>query len=304
MSVQVLLSTFQGAPYLRAQMDSLLAQDYPDVEILARDDGSSDQTLGILREFSAAHPTVSVVAGENLGYAQSFLTLLTRSSPAAAYVAFCDQDDVWQPDKISRAVGFLGSRGEASTPTLYCSRLSVVDHNLAPLRHSELPRKALSFRNALVECPMSGCTIVLNQAARQLLLRELPRRSCGHDWWAYLVVSAFGNVVQDRESRILYRKHTTNVVGIPFGAWERWGIKVRRFVKTGKLQTVVKQAEEFRRIYEPLLSAERRQVLSRFLDASRQSLWHRIRYAACCDVYRQSTLDHLVLKALIASRRL
>src|SRR5690242_9732967 len=107
MTVQVLLSTYNGEPYLRPQLDSVLAQDYPRLTILARDDSSQDGTLALLREYAARYPALTVLSGENRGAAQSFMQLLQWSSPAADYFAFCDQDDVWHSDKISRAVEWL-----------------------------------------------------------------------------------------------------------------------------------------------------------------------------------------------------
>jgi len=101
--VQILLSTYNGVDYLKPQMESLLAQDHADVKILVRDDGSSDGTVALLREYQA-RCDLEIVGGENVGFAQSFLRLLSLSSPTVDYVAFCDQDDVWQPVKVSRSV--------------------------------------------------------------------------------------------------------------------------------------------------------------------------------------------------------
>ena len=174
MVVQVLLSTYNGEAYLKPQMESLLSQDHGRVRILVRDDGSTDGTVALLREYQAAHPEIEVVLGANIGFAQSFLQLLTLSSPEADYLAFCDQDDVWKPGKVSRAAQFL-ERYPKETPTLYCSRLTVVDDNLGVLGQSRILKRELSFRNALVECPTPGPTIVISQAARRLLLQGTPR---------------------------------------------------------------------------------------------------------------------------------
>src|SRR3990170_7338184 len=228
MIVQILLSTYNGTKYIIPLMESLLGQDYPHMEILVRDDGSNDGTVELLREYAANHTNIKVVTGVNLGFARSFFKLLEISSPAADYIALCDQDDVWLRDKVSRAVEFL-SRYPREIPALYYSRLAVVDENLKPLGYTKLPRKGLSFRNALVECPQGlGCTILLNQKARQLL-RTFPTRVYTHDWWIYLVVSGFGNIIYDKESRILYRQHDSNVFGIPFGLIDRWRVKLHRF---------------------------------------------------------------------------
>src|SRR3989304_600067 len=304
MMVQILLSTYNGTKYLKPLMESLLAQDYPHVEILVRDDGSNDSTLDLLQEYAATHPNIKVVTGVNLGFAKSFFKLLEISSPAADYIAFCDQDDVWLQDKVSRAVKFLRSY-PPWTPALYFSRLTVVNENLRLLGYTKIPRKELSFRNALVEGPEgSGCTILFNQAARQLL-RTFPTWVYAHDWWIYLVVSGFGNIIYDKESRILYRQHASNVFGIPFGVLEKFRAKIHRF-KTGQLQyqNAMDQAQEFMRIYGSSLPIEHKRTLEHLLENRKRFWLDRLRYALSCEVYHQSTFEHFILKALIALNRL
>src|SRR5437868_4338449 len=159
--IQVLLSTHEGERYLRPLLDSVLGQDHANLDILVRDDGSSDGTRATLDDY-AAGGRVSVVLGENIGVVRSFFELLRIASPEADYVALCDQDDVWLPDKMSRALGFLA--GAASgTPLLYASRLQVVDERLSPIEMSPKPRRPLVLGNALVENLLPGCTMVLNR---------------------------------------------------------------------------------------------------------------------------------------------
>lgn len=301
MTVQILLSTYNGARYLEPLMESLLAQDSPDVGILVRDDGSSDSTIDLLRAYAATRPNVNVICGGHLGFVRSFFKLLELASPTADYLALCDQDDMWREDKVSRAVEYL-SQYPPEIPTLYCSRLAVVDENLQPLKYSDIPRRGLSFRNALVENQVPGCTSLVNQAARRLL-EQVPFACVSHDWWVYLVVSAFGTIVYDKEPRILYRRHASNVFGIPTGSIDTWRVKIRQFLKNGKEKLIVKQAEEFRRIYGSTLPDEHRKVLERFLQ-NRKRFRDRLRYALSCDVYRQSTRDQYILKARIALDRL
>lgn len=301
--VQVLLSTYNGAAYLKPQIESLLAQDHGDVKILVRDDGSSDGTIALLREFQATHPHMEVVYGANLGFAQSFLELVRLSSPTADYVAFCDQDDVWHAGKVSRASEMLKPTPQ-DTPALYSSSVTVTDEDLNALGQSRIPRKQLSFRNALVECPTPGPTMVMNQAARRLLLQGIPRNIYSHDWWTYLVVSAFGEIIFDDEPSLLYRQHSSNVFGTRVGFIRRLGFKVRRFWRTGKRQAVIKQAEEFYRLYAQAMSVDQRSTVERFVGSTRKRCWGRLRYVCSCDVYRQSAFDNLVMRVLILLRRL
>jgi glycosyltransferase involved in cell wall biosynthesis len=302
MTVEVLLSTYNGLSYIGPLLESLIAQDYPDINILIRDDGSSDGTPDLLWEFAASHANIKFMPGEHVGFIESYFKLLELSSPSAAYFAFCDQDDVWFPDKISRAVALL-DRQPRETAALYCSRLAVVDGDLKPLGYTPVPCKALSFRNALVEGQVPGCTAMINQAARMILLRELPRYAYSHDWWMYLVVSAFGTVIYDQEPRILYRIHAGNVFGTPIGSFGTWRTKLVLFLKERKTHPLVRQAEEFRRIFEVTLSGEKKRTLTRFLE-SMGSFRDRLIYAMSCDVYRQNLRDQILLRMRIVFNRL
>lgn len=297
MSVQILLSTYNGERYLRALLDSLRSQDYPHLSILIRDDGSTDNTPVLLQDYARGSTNIEIVRGEHLGFVRSFFTLFTLASPSAKYLALCDQDDVWQPNKISRAVTLLATC-PPHLPGLYCSRLALVDQDLKLLRYSEMPGKGLSFRNALVENRVVGCTSLFNRPALRLLA-PFPSACVSHDWWIYLVASAFGTVVYDSEPRILYRRHASNVFGISTGTLDSWRTKLRRFLNDGKSKLIVKQAEEFRRIYGSALTDEHREVIDRLIE-SRKQFWDRLRYAWSCDVYRQTILDQCILKARIA----
>jgi glycosyltransferase involved in cell wall biosynthesis len=302
MLVQILLSTYNGAAYLGPLLGSLQRQDYPHVEILARDDGSSDGTGRLLREYAGAMRNLTVIEGTNLGFAQSFMMLLRLSSPSASFIALCDQDDVWHSDKITRAVDGLRPCPR-EIPVMYCSRLAIVDRDLKPLGHSQRPKRGLTFRNALVECPIQGCTMLLNQAARRILVQAAPRFLCSHDWWIYLTVSAFGQTFYDERPSLLYRQHGGNVFGVAFGLG-RMSLKVRRFLANGGQQMVLRQAEEFHRLYGDCLPSPRRRELEPFLASSRSGLRQRLGYALSCDVYRQSALNNLILKGLISVNRL
>lgn len=299
--VQVLLSTFNGERFVGALMDSLIHQDYPNVEILVRDDGSKDDTLSILSQY-ASFDNVSILEGKNLGVPKSYFELIQISSPDAEYFAFCDQDDIWKEDKISRAVEALDTISP-NVPSMYCSRYVMVDEKLNPIGLSSIPRRGVSFENALVQNVASGATIVINSVSRELLLQGPPKSARMHDWWIYQVIVAFGEVVYDVEPGILHRLHSSNVTTRKAGTIAKWGVRVRRFLKTGGLPLVTKQAEEFRRIYGPSLPADKKAILDRFID-SRKKFTDRLRYAVSGEVYRQSLVDNIILRVLIILNRI
>jgi len=245
--------------------------------VLVRDDGSADATVEIVRSRG-----LDVEVGDHFGFVRSFGALLARAD--ADYVAFCDQDDVWLPDKLSRAVARL--EGVAG-PAVYCGRLEIVDEELRPLGLSPLPRRGLSFANALVESQAAGCTIVLNRAGRELV-GEFPAEAVSHDWWTYLVLSAFGEILYDPDPAILFRKHEGQAFGIGVGTIDTWRAKLIRGT------SVLPQVRTFARLYRERLGPEHRRVLDRFLSAQ---VGARFRYAARPDVYRQSRRDDALLRA-------
>ena len=294
----ILLSTYNGAPFVERLLDSLLQQTYPAVSILIREDGSSDATPSIVARY-AADPRVRVVQGDHVGAATSFFDLLARAD-AGGYVAFCDQDDVWLPDKISRAVEWLGAQ-PADVPALYCSRQIVVDEALSRIGLSRALRRGASFGNALVENIAAGCTIVVNDAARARLIGRRPGDGIMHDSWAYLVVAAFGRVMFDDRPGILYRQHAGNAVGSRSDSWGGWGKRFARLWRRDYQAMMLRQAREFDRLFGDELGAAHARVLRRFIDHRRT--WRTsLAYALRPGVCRQTALDDAVMRVLIGLR--
>jgi len=212
--VTILLGAFNGARYLPEQLQSIAIQSWPNWQILASDDGSSDETPKILQDFARTHP-LSIMAGPGQGLVRNFMHLLQALPDAPPHVAFCDQDDVWLPEKLETALEHL-RRVPEGCPALYCSRRLIWD----PERGSRTASRAYphppSFANALIENIAPGNTIVLNPAAAALA-RDLAGTGgdvFAHDWWLYLLIAGVGGqVIYDPEPRLLYRQHAGNVIG-------------------------------------------------------------------------------------------
>lgn len=296
--VSILVSTFNGASFLSEQLDSLIGQSYKETEIYVRDDGSSDKSRQILARYASQYSGFRVEFGNNLGISESYFRLLSEADQKSDYFAFCDQDDVWHADKVERAVTRL-SGNVADTPAIYCSRLEYVGQDLSPLGNSRLPRRGLSFQNALVENAAIGCTVVMNRAARDMIVKSLPTQSVWHDWWCYLVVSAFGVVIYDEHPTIEYRLHGENTVGAAVSLWDQVTRRASRFALKGRdAFSIHAQAVEFLTIFAGRLSAQKLRILNRLVE-SKQSFLKRMGYALNPEVYRQSRLDGLLLRALV-----
>ncbi|MDR3392581.1 MAG: glycosyltransferase family 2 protein [Sulfuriferula sp.] len=301
--VAVLLSTYNGSKFLLQQLDTLYQQTYPDIKILARDDGSSDSTKSLL-ENERLKGRVGVLAGSgNLGPALSFFELLRQAVLTDTdYVAFCDQDDVWQPEKIARAVSAL-SEVANSRAAMYCSRVELVDADLKHISFGGIPRK-IGFGNALVENIATGCTIVMNRTAIDLLCENLPSNPQMHDWWCYLVLSCFGDVIFDPVATIKYRQHGNNTIGVATNALAQYGKRFRRFFGSRKQRAWCSEhAATFMNIYADRIPSPQRRIITQFL-AAKSSLWQRLKLVFSSDVWRQKRIDNLILRILILINRI
>lgn len=213
-TVSVLLSSYNGERYIREMIDSILAQENVSVKLIVRDDGSSDSTKDILKEYK---DRITVDFAPNAGVGSSFMNLVYMASDETDYYAFSDQDDIWLPDKLSRAVTYLEGHTE---PALYASNQTLVDADCNKIkdRHSVVPDH--SIYQIVCNNKLSGCTMVWNKELQQLLIRESSRPTKGllvkriHDVWVGAVAAATGSIYFDMESGILYRQHENNVVGV------------------------------------------------------------------------------------------
>lgn len=220
MTVDILLATYNGARFLPAQLDSIAAQDHAGWRIIARDDGSTDDTAYIVQDFAEKHPgkVFMFPEGPKQGAAGNFAALMRASD--APYAMFCDQDDVWYPDKISKtleAMKALELMYGSDTPLLVHTDARVVDSYLSPLRPSyssmmKLHPKRHPLSRLLVQNTVHGCTAMLN---RPLILAacNMPESARMHDHWAALVAASLGMIAYLNFPTLDYRQHDANVIG-------------------------------------------------------------------------------------------
>jgi glycosyltransferase involved in cell wall biosynthesis len=298
--VEVVLSTFRARQdWLVAQLDSLWAQKGVEVSVLVRDDGSPDDTADRVEQLVRGR-LARVVRGPNVGPGRSFLEGLREADPGVPYVAWCDQDDVWLPDKLRRAVDALqGLR----SPALYSARVELVNEQLRHLGLHQLHGRGPSFANALVQCAATGCTTVLNRGAVDLLVREHPEGTVLHDAWAYLVLTGCGTAVYDREPVVRYRQHDNNVVGVASTGWGRWSGRLGRQLRLGHERPHTTQDRELARLYDADLRPEARRLLHRHLQAADGGPLRRAAWALAGPPHRQDLASDLVYRVLFALGR-
>ncbi len=277
--VEVLLATYHGERFLAAQVESLFAQTYSAVRIVARDDGSSDGTAARLQGYAAAYPDrfrVSAGSGTPLGGAkQNFERLMQHAT--AEYIAFSDQDDVWLPEKLERcmvAIAELEATHGRSTPLLVFTDAQLVDQALHPL-HASLwrqqgiqPERVHTLRHLLPQNVVTGCTMLCNRVLLELA-REMPAGAFMHDRWMALVACIFGHAAPVHERSMLYRQHGGNTVGA--GRRRRFALP-RLWDSTRRSQqwkTTEQQADALLQHFGAALPPDARDVLERFVAIRR-----------------------------------
>ncbi len=273
--IDILLSTYNGTEFLEEQLSSLLGQTCKNWNLLVRDDGSTDDTVATLGKLCSHSRTRLTGKARNLGPCRSFELLLQQSS--APYCMFCDQDDVWLPDKIEKSLALMHEmerRWGNDTPMLVHSDLQVVDRHLHPLsssfwRHQGIePEGRERFNRLLVQNVVTGCTVMINAPLRQLAL-PFAAETIMHDWWLALTAAAFGQIGHLNEPTVLYRQHGGNEVGAkrwgPGLIWrrlQRWNTEVE--AATRRTQ---RQAAAFTRRFGTQLTEEQREALGFFTEA-------------------------------------
>lgn len=213
-SISVLMSTYNGDKYIREQLDSLLSQKDVLLNIIIRDDGSNDSTPDIIENYAKNHSNIKAILDTNCGAEKSFNLLCNYALryTESDYYAFCDQDDVWDNDKLIVAIEYL-EKFTSQKPNLYFSNLSMVDENLTFIRNLFSSNEVFTNKEkTLVQIFTYGCTCVFNHKA--LALYCLIDNNKGfHDNWIYVLCSYLGNVIYDPHSHIKYRQHNKNLSG-------------------------------------------------------------------------------------------
>lgn len=253
-SVVVLLSSYNGEKYINEQIESLVHQDYQKVMILVRDDGSQDRTESILRKWSQTTSRIKVQLDTNCGYKRSFLEMLYTAPEADIYM-FCDQDDVWEQDKIRVAVESLKDR---KLPAIYTSNVKYCTADLKETGTSHFNDNAEVWK-ALLYNQAVGCTIAMNQKLREQIMK-VPLEKVdldniySHDCWVYRICAVLGgDCIFDNESHILYRQHGNNQIGGSASFWGKWK---NRLKKIGDRHIKKNLAMELEKCYGKFISDE------------------------------------------------
>ena len=263
--VLVLLSSYNGEKYIRELLDSLLSQTMP-VFILIRDDGSRDGTVSIIREYMEGHDNIRLIEGENLGFVGSFNALICNElTDEYEWSAFCDQDDVWLPEKLSAAVSMMKKNYDPEIPAMYCSNLTVTDEKLNKI--ASVYEKGGKRNMDPILNHYFGCTYLFNHASAVLYRYGINDSIYAHDKHMHCVCYYFGRIIYDDTPYILYRQHGANAIGYarPKSIFRSAaGLTAELFRPHKSLWTA--HFRGFKKAYDKYLTNKEKKALQIFID--------------------------------------
>ena len=275
-TVDVLLAVYNGEPFLRPFLDSLVAQSFRDFRLVVSDNRSSDATASIIEEYRPRLTHSILVLPQPRAFASAHANFArVTEAGEAPYAMFADADDIWHPNKIEKTITTM-RKGEQKygthSPILVHSDLTVVDDKLRCLnrsfwRYQFIDPKRTALNQLLLQNCVTGCTVILNRSLLELG-RPIPSDACAHDHWYALVACAFGNILAVPESLIEYRQHAGNVTGA-----KRWGARYvidrasRLYAAEGARETIganIAQARIFLSRFQGRLPVEQKQIIANF----------------------------------------
>lgn len=292
--VAILVSTYNGENYIEEQLNSLINQTYKNIHIYIRDDGSKDTTIEKVKKYEKENKNITLMEAKNLGVVGSFYECLKQAFEEYEYFAYCDQDDKWNEDKIENAINMLEEK-KLDSPTLYFSEFNYCDENLEIKATSKMNKKGASFRNALVECIASGNTMVFNKKMAKLILETNKEDICLHDWWVYLIVTAFGQIIYDERPSLLYRRTGNNVTPGGGGFLKLQIFRIKKFLFGDYFKNIKKQIQKFDKLFHEQLSNEDKKLISLFTK-EKYSFLNALKKIFYPKRFRQNFLDEIFLR--------
>lgn len=300
--IYIVLSTYNGALYLEDFLISLEMQSCQNWKLLARDDGSKDETLSILQNFANKVKKVEIISSNtNIGVKASFAYLVERALDYknCNYMMFADQDDVWNADKIEKTfhkMQELRSIYWRDMPLLVHSDLTVVDENLEAIAPSFWkyqninPNKQKLF-DFLVDNNVTGCTVMINLAFAEKV-KTIPKEAILHDWWIAMVASAFGKIAYINEPLILYRQHEKNDTGA-----KQYGLRyfIKKFFSKPSFAKYIQQSKAFLALYGQELDEYHKLMLEEFSSFDGLSKFQKLKVLFKYKIWKNGFMRNLGL---------
>ena len=296
--IAIVLCFYNGKESIASQVDSIFNQDYKKFDLYIFDDAS--ETPFNIRNLNLNASQIDRIKvfyrNENLGYAYNFLNGLKEINDNYKYYCFCDQDDIWLPNKLSNSIREI-SKFDHNKPCLYGSRTKLVNYNSTKdMGLSPLFKGPFNFKNALIQNFAGGNTMMMNFKAKELISTSYFYRDIvSHDWWCYQIISGAGGIIiYDKHPCLLYIQHEKNIVGSNKSILS----KIKRLIKL--LKGDYKQWNNINTKLliknEKLLNNKNKLILRKFINArNTNNIFSKMYIFFKIGIFRQSYTENIFL---------
>ena len=299
--VCVVLPTYNGAKHVVKQLESLLHQTYPSIDVIMRDDGSTDETVSLIEHFmknvsGSSSISFSLMHDDlgNLGCPNSFYQIII-THPAYDIYAFCDQDDIWHPNKIERAVKAL-ERCDNQSPAVYFSSFMYCSEDGLPIRVAPEQPHNIPPSLTYFYTPGLGFTIAFNKAACHQFILDVDTGSEMHDRWMLRCAACFGSIIYDPEPTADHIRHDEAVTAADRRILDLARGFIRNELYGDRAQREARCLNHFKRTFSHKLGNQVRSELDLF--TARDSVATRLKKLAYPHRLRTTMLGELAVRAL------
>ena len=304
MKVNILMSTYNGRQFLAEQIRSIQDQSYTDWTLFIRDDGSSDNTKEILKDFERQDSRIHLIdsdKSDNLGVIKSFHKLVNHDR--ADYYFFSDQDDVWLPNKLELSLKEAQNH-PADLPLMVYMDLKVVNQDLEIMTESMVKSQSHHANTELVqeltENTVTGGVAMINHALAEMW--QETDDILMHDWYLALLASAFGNLVFIDQPGELYRQHSDNVLGARTLSkrFKKW---IRPHILFAVYWDLIKNSQkQARHLLQMPLSQSNRELIEAFVTIMDKPMLERFRILRKYGLRKNKAFHTLVFTTLIVTK--
>lgn len=293
--ILVIMSTYNGEKYIKSQLDSIENQQLNiKLDILIRDDGSTDHTVDIIRNYQNKYRNIKLITGENIGCNASFFYLL-KIADKYMYYAISDQDDVWLPNKLQVGIDEIKKIKE-NKPILYGSCSYIVDDDMKICGKTQEKKREVKLTNSIIQNFTPGHSQIMNYKLFMLLKQDNidVKNIYVYDYWITNIAILYGRLIFNNEPYTYYRMHRNNAIGYGLNIFLFLKERIKRFQK-GDGKKIYNQIKYFYEKNEKSIPKVEKKEINKFLNYNNNFI-KRIKFVFTTKLYRQKKLETLFFK--------
>ncbi len=271
------MATYNGERFLSEQLESILSQSYPNIEMIVVDDGSVDSTVALVESYIKRYPAIRLyVNEENLGYIKNFEKGMLLAN--GEYIALSDQDDIWRKDKLALLMERIGTH-----EIIYSNSLLIDDAGNSLGKYMSDIRNQINYTDCLMYTIGAWAPGHAMLFRKELIARCLPfPQLVTHDFWLGFVAACKGTVAYTNLPLVYYRQHSANAIGADTHAKSCWSGDQQRRGRGRRQKKRQQSRDRMQLLYEkcPLEKIGQKKILktiyNSYLSFSLKNNWTRM----------------------------